>query len=335
MNVKQWLNDWRNAAVKKTMPVLSFPCVQLTGVTVRQLVSDSTLQAKGMKAVADRVDSAAAVSMMDLSVEAEAFGCTIRFSDGEVPTVTGQLLETPEDAQALQIPEVGAARTGIYIDAIRQACALITDRPVFAGVIGPFSLAGRLMDVTEALVNCYTEPEMVHAVMEKTVDFLIPYIREYREADAAGIVMAEPLTGMLSPEMAEEFSEPYVRRIIEAVQTDDFAVIYHKCGGNTVQMIDSILRTGAAAYHFCNAISMENMLPHIPSDVIAMGNIDPAGEFAGGTPESIRKATLDLMTACCPKYPNFIISSGCDIPPHAKWENIDAYFKAVADYYHS
>lgn len=51
MNVKQWLNDWRNAAVKKTMPVLSFPCVQLTGVTVRQLVSDSTLQAKGMKAV--------------------------------------------------------------------------------------------------------------------------------------------------------------------------------------------------------------------------------------------------------------------------------------------
>ena len=333
MNVKQWLEEWRDAPRKKTMPVLSFPCVQLTGVTVRQLVSDSRLQAEGMKAVAGRVDSAAAVSMMDLSVEAEAFGCSIRFSDDEVPTVTGQLLETPEDAEALQIPAVGTARTGIYIDAIRKACALITDRPVFAGVIGPFSLAGRLMDVTEALVNCYTEPEMVHAVMEKVTAFLIPYIEAYREAGAAGIVMAEPLTGMLSPEMAEEFSEPYVRRIIEAVQTEDFAVIYHNCGDNTIRMIDSILRTGAAAYHFGNAISMAEMLPHIPKDVIAMGNIDPAGEFAGGTPDSIRKATLELMSACCPEYPNFIVSSGCDIPPHAKWENIDAYFQAVADYY--
>ena len=34
-------------------------------------------------------------------------------------------------------------RTGIYLDAIAEAKKLITDRPVFAGVIGPFSLAGR------------------------------------------------------------------------------------------------------------------------------------------------------------------------------------------------
>ena len=142
MNVKQWLEDWRDAPQKKTMPVLSFPCVQLTGVTVRQLVSDSSLQAEGMKAVADRVDSAAAVSMMDLSVEAEAFGCSIRFSDDEVPTVTGQLLETPEDAEALQIPAVGAARTGIYIDAIRKACALITDRRCSQASSAPFPWPG-------------------------------------------------------------------------------------------------------------------------------------------------------------------------------------------------
>ena len=335
MNVKQWLADWRAAPVKKTMPVLSFPSVQLTGVTVRQLTSDSDLQARGMKAVADRVDSAASVSMMDLSVEAEAFGCTIRFSDDEVPTVTGQLISTPEEAEALGVPAVGAARTGIYIEAIRKACGLITDRPVFAGVIGPFSLAGRLMDVTEALVNCYAEPEMVHTVMEKATAFLIPYIQAYKATGAAGIVMAEPLTGLLSPAMAEEFSEPYVRRIVKAVQSDDFAVIYHNCGNNTIQMIDSILRTGSAAYHFGNAISMKEMLPHIPADIVAMGNIDPAGEFAGGTPESIRKATLELMEECCPEYPNFVISSGCDIPPHGKWENIDAYFHAVRDYYQS
>ena len=33
------------------------------------------------------------------------------------------------------------------------------------------------------------------------------------------------------------------------------------------------------------------------------------------------------------KYPNFVISSGCDIPPASKWENIDAFFKAVDEFY--
>ena len=63
----------------------------------------------------------------------------------------------------------------------------------------------------------------------------------------------------------------------------------------------------------------------IPSDILAMGNIDPAGQFRGGTPASIREATLSLMEKCC-KYPNFAISSGCDIPPMSSWDNIDAYF---------
>ena len=63
-----------------------------------------------------------------------------------------------------------------------------------------------------------------------------------------------------------------------------------------------------------------------------MGNIDPAGQFRNGTPESIREATLELMRACG-GYRNFLISSGCDIPPMSKWENIDAFFGAVAEYY--
>ena len=50
-------------------------------------------------------------------------------------------------------------RTGIYLDAIAEAKKLITDRPVFAGVIGPFSLAGRLVDVTEAMTTRYSWSE--------------------------------------------------------------------------------------------------------------------------------------------------------------------------------
>lgn len=332
MNMQKWLLEVQNTTKKKSMPILSFPCVSLMGVSVKELTTNSDLQARGMKMIADRCDTLASVSMMDLSVEAEAFGSAVRFTDEEVPTIVSAIVTCPEDAEALQVPAITAGRCGQYINAIRQAKVLITDRPVFAGVIGPFSLAGRLMDVSEAMVNCYVEPEMVHLTLEKATAFLIDYIKEYKKAGANGVVMAEPLTGMLSPALAEEFSEPYVRKIIEAVQDENFVVVYHNCGDNVLLMADSILRTGAAAYHFGNAVNMSEMLSKFPSDILVMGNVDPAGQIKNGTPETVKQATKEIMSACC-GYSNFVISSGCDIPPESPWENIDAFFAAVDAFY--
>ena len=334
MNMTQWLEDMKKAPVKKAMPILSFPAVQLLGIGVKELIYSSDLQAEGMKAVADRVDSAAAVSMMDLSVEADAFGSEIRVSDDEVPTVIGHIIETEEQADALEVPKVGAGRTGRYIEAIEKACKLITDRPVLCGVIGPFSLAGRLLDVSEAMIYCYDEPDMVHKILAKITRFTTDYINAYKAVGANGVVIAEPLAGLLSPALNEEFSVAYVKQIVSAVQSDDFAVIYHNCGNGTPKLINEILTIGAGAYHFGNAIDMKEMLSLAPSDTLLMGNIDPAGQFRNGTPESIREETLKLLEKCR-AYTNFVPSSGCDIPPMSSWDNIDAFFKAVSDYYHT
>lgn len=332
MNVKQWVADVLASEKKKALPVLSFPSIQKMGITVAELINDSDKQAEGMKIIADSFPTAASVSLMDLSLEAEAFGSEIRVSDDEVPTVIGSIVSTEEEAEALKVPEIGAGRTQIYIDAIEKACKLITDRPVLAGVIGPFSLAGRLLDVSEALIYCYDEPDMVHLVLEKATEFLINYCKEYKKVGANGIVMAEPLAGLLSPSLAEEFSADYVKQIVDAVQDDEFIVVYHNCGNSTIKTIDTIVTNDCPMYHFGNAIDMEEMMSHIPENLIAMGNVDPAGEFRNGTPESIYARTKEVMEKCC-KYKNFVISSGCDIPPMSPWENISAFFKAVEDFY--
>lgn len=331
-NMKQWLADMIQSPVKKALPVLSFPSTQLMGITVKELICDSDLQAKGMSLVAQRVDAAASVSLMDLSVEAECFGSTIHVSDDEVPTVVGSIISNREEAEALSIPPVGAGRTQIYIEALEKAVKLIEDRPVLAGIIGPYSLAGRLMDVTEIMIQCYEDPEMVHIILDKATTFLIEYGKAYKAIGANGILIAEPLAGLLSPDFGEEFSACYVKRIVDALQDDDFAVMYHNCGNSTIQMIDSIIGTGASALHFGNAIDMAQMMPHIPPHLVAMGNVEPAGQFRNGTPESVRAKTLEIMEKCC-QYPNFVISSGCDIPPLSPWENIDAFFGAVREFY--
>ena len=332
-DMKQWIKSLYGTEQKKPLPILSFPCVSLLGITVRELISDSDLQAKGMKAVADRTDSAAAVSFMDLSVEAECFGATVVVSDDEVPTVKGRLINDMDEAEALAVPSVASKRAPIYINAIKKASELISDRPVLAGMIGPFSLAARLLDVSEIMIDCYDDPDMVHTVLKKCTAFLCEYAKAYKAAGANGIVMAEPVSGLLSPTLEEEFSSPYVKQIIDAVQDDNFVVIYHNCGDNVPRMLDSILTTGAAAYHFGNAVDMEkDIIAQVPSDVLVMGNIDPAGTLRMGTVERVREETLSLLERCS-KHQNFLISSGCDIPPMTPWENIDAFFEATSDYY--
>lgn len=332
MNMKNWLESVIASKRKKAMPILSFPCIQLLGTTVNELIKNSDLQARGMKAISDRYDTLASVSMMDLSVEAEAFGSQIRFSENEVPTVLGAIVTAPDEAEKLIVPSTSAARCPIYIDTIRKAKALITDRPVFAGVIGPFSLAGRLMDVSETMINCYTEPQMVHTVLKKATQFLKDYINEYKKAGANGVVMAEPLTGMLSPDLAKEFSEGYVREIVDSVQTDDFIVVYHNCGSNIKLMAESIFSTGAAGFHFGNCVPMIDMLEIAPRDTVIMGNVDPSGCIRSGDAAFIKAETKRILNECC-RFDNFVISSGCDIPPDSSISNIDAFFQAVNEFY--
>lgn len=328
MDIRALLWEEARAEKKRALPILSFPATQKMGVTVEELVKSAPLQAEAMALIARETNTLAAISLMDLSVEAEAFGAQVRFSAEEIPAIIGQLVSDEDEADALEVPGLDAGRIGIFVDAVKLAREKITDKPLLAGMIGPYSLAGRLMDVTEIMYTCYDEPETVHKVLEKATQFLISYGAAMKEAGADGVMMAEPLAGILSPDMAEEFSMPYVKRIIEALQTDDFAVIYHNCGNSVPSMLEGIFEQGAAAYHFGNAVDMEAVMKAAPEDALCMGNIDPASQFANGTPESMTAAVKNLM-ARCGQYSNFVPSSGCDIPAHSRWENIEAFFKAL------
>lgn len=330
-NMKLWKEEIIAQKSKKPMPILSFPGVQLINSTVDQLVRSGELQAKCMESIAKKYDMGMTVSLMDLSVEAEAFGSPVHYSQDDVPTIHDILIHDEEEAEALEIPKVGAGRTGECVAGIRKVCEMVTDRPVFAGIIGPYSLAGRLLDMTEIMILCYEEPELVETVLEKATAFLCEYAKAFKAAGANGIVMAEPAAGLLSPNLINEFSTPYVNKIRETVEDDEFMVFYHNCG-NVEPLMQQINEIDAQAYSFGNAIDIEKALEVIPQDRLVIGNIDPAGILRNGTPEMIKEETQKLLERCS-KYPNFVIASGCDIPPMTSFENLDAFFETVKEFY--
>lgn len=309
------------------MPIMTHPGIELIGKKVIDAVKDGQTHYEAVMALRKRFpQSVASTTIMDLSMEAEAFGANIVFDDNEVPTVSGRMLESAADVEALQIPSLDTKRVPEYLKANRLAAAEL-DVPLFGGCIGPFSLAGRLYDMTELMMAMYIEPETANLLLDKCTQFILEYCKQIKASGSAGVVMAEPAAGLLSNDDCQAYSSRFVKTIVDAVQDDNFVVMLHNCG-NTGQCTKAMIETGAAALHFGNAIDMAQVLDEVPADIAVSGNINPVEIMKFGTPQQVEDVAKQLIKLA-DKHNNFILSTGCDVPPETPFENIESLFNAT------
>ena len=337
MNMRQWVAEVIGQKEVTAIPVMTHPGIELNGHTVKEAVCDGRVHSEAVLTLVRRYPSVAACTIMDLTVEAEAFGADVVFSDVAVPAVSGRLLPDVESIYQLKVPSLRAGRIPQYLKANLLAAQELRKRsnragsvPLFAGCIGPFSLAGRLYDMSEIMVLIYENPAAAHMLLSKCTEFIEKYCQALKLTGANGVVMAEPAAGLLSNDDCMTFSSQYVKRIVDHVQDDQFIVVLHNCG-NTGHCTQAMVATGAAAYHFGNKCRMEEVIRDVPPTALAMGNIDPVSMFKDGTPETMRQAVGELLDRMS-SYPNFVLSSGCDTPPQTPLANIDAFFEALEEF---
>jgi uroporphyrinogen decarboxylase len=312
---------------RQAMPIATYPGMALTGVTVRNVVSDPAAQVEIQAALQQRYQTRIVLSAMDLSVEADAFGSEAVLSDHDVPSIIGRLVTNREQADRLPVPQPGDRRTAVYLEATRRLRQLPGRPLVLGGCIGPFSLAARLVGVSEAMELTLADPALMHVVVEKAARFLADYVRAFQAAGADGLIMAEPAAGLLSPRGMAAFSSPYIRQIAAALAGNPFAFILHNCGAKIVHL-PAILQTGLRTFHFGAPMDMAAALVKVPPEVILCGNLDPAAIFCRATPEEVVARTTSLLSLAA-VHRNFVISSGCDLPPNSTLASLDSFYGAV------
>lgn len=332
MNMHEWRRQVIASPQTIAIPVMTHPGIEVIGKTVRQAITDGRTQAQAIRYLADRYPTGATCVVMDLTVEAEAFGAPVLFAEDEIATVSGRLLQNTEEIRRLKVPSLNSGRIAEYLRANVIAVQQIKDRPVFAGCIGPFSLAGRLYDMSELMMLTLSEPEAAHLLLSKCTEFILKYCKALKNTGANGVLMAEPAAGLMSDADCMQFSSSYVKQIVDAVQDETFMVVLHNCG-NTGHCTHAMVSTGADGYHFGNKCDMAEVMREVPADKLGMGNLDPVGLFKQGTAEEMKQATGVLLEQC-KAFPNFVLSSGCDTPPHTPLANIDAFFDALSAYNH-
>lgn len=309
---------------------MTHPGIELIGKTVKEAVTDGKVHSDAICALNGRFPSAAVTAIMDLTVEAEAFGAEVLFPDDDIPNVTGRLVSDYDSVRDLVIPGLDKGRIHQYLLANRLTAERIKDKPVYGGCIGPFSLAGRLFDLSELMMAIYIEPETAALLLDKCTEFITSYVRAMKETGVSGVIMAEPAAGLISNEDCLIWSTAYVRKIVDAVQDDGFSIILHNCG-NTGHCTDAMVKSGAAALHSGNRADMVEVLKNCPADLPVLGNIDPVGIISQASAEKVKAETLNLLNRTA-EWDNFILSSGCDVPPHVPFANIEAFYEALEEF---
>lgn len=92
LNMKEWISQTIQGKETIAIPIMTHPGIEFIGKTVHDAVTNGQVHYEAIKALCDKYPAAAATVIMDLTVEAEAFGAEILFPENEVPSVSGRLL---------------------------------------------------------------------------------------------------------------------------------------------------------------------------------------------------------------------------------------------------
>jgi uroporphyrinogen decarboxylase len=185
----------------------------------------------------------------------------------------------------------------------------------------------------QVAMNSVLAPEKLDAMCQFSTSIIQEYSRALINAGTDMLCILEPTAAILGPDQFEKFSAAYVKHITESYKYANVDTIYHICG-NTMHLIEAMAKSGVAALSLDSpetGIDMVKASRIAGENVVVMGNINPTLVMKDGTVDDVVRACKKLLEDMR-EYPNFVMSTGCDLPPGIPLENMQAFMQTVRDF---
>jgi uroporphyrinogen decarboxylase len=132
---------------------------------------------------------------------------------------------------------------------------------------------------------------------------------------------------LVSPKLYRAFAQPWERRLVDETHRLGLPYALHVCG-RTDRILDDMLATGADALELDYKTDARLARDRMRDGATFIGNLDPSGVLALGTPELVAAKTRELV-ALFAETPRFVLNAGCAIPPTTPAENLRAMVQAA------
>lgn len=272
-----------------------------------------------------------AVAPFDMGVEAEALGAGVNFyphrTDIVYPTISEKVAEKVKDLN-IQVPSnlANKGRIPLVTEAIHYLKEEVGDQVAIGSwVLGPYTLAGQLVDIGDLAKMAFKRTDMVDKVLHTLAGVLIEICKIYREAGADYLTIREMGAGtdILSPRMFKILIRPHLERIFSAIESPN---VLHLCG-DTDSIVDQMGCCGADAISIEQKNHVAESREKLGPDMLIFGNIDSYEVMVAGKPEDVDNAVKEAIA-------NGVnaIWPGCDIWPTVPRENMEALMTATKKY---
>ena len=171
--------------------------------------------------------------------------------------------------------------------------------------------------------------EDAHALIAYCTEATAGFIRLMAATGADMVSNGDSPAGpdLISPAMYAEFARPYERRLVEAAHRLGLPYALHICG-NTTRILEGMLATGADALELDYKTDARTARDEMRGRAVFIGNIDPSGVLALGTPGLVEAKTRELLQVFA-GTPGFILNAGCAIPAETPPGNLRAMIAAA------
>ena len=270
----------------------------------------------------------------DTTMLAEAMGAESECAPDEPGRIVRPAIRSLAEVDRLKVinPEA-AGRIPAILEGVRLLAKQVGNEVAIRGNADQmaFDLACMVRGTEEFLMDLALEPEnpAVHQLLEVCYQGHLAVHRALMKAGAHLTSFGDSLAGpdVVSPKMFNQFAQPYEQRMIKELVAEGTFTVVHICG-DTTKILPFL-----AQYDFCGVeLDYKTDAMRAKSTVgvrhVLFGNIDPSGVIARGSPQEVREATRQLISAWKPGG-YFILNAGCAIPPTTPPENIRALIEAA------
>jgi len=315
-------------------PLLGFPGVELVKSSIKIAQQNYGEHYKVLKKLVDVFQPDLIFPLMDLSVEANALGRYTVFPKEDSATVPKEKFNISELKQIEDINISFDSRINGYVNTVKLMKIGFPENVIKgAYVIGPYSLAALMLGADEAAMSSILEPDKLQKICNVTTEKIREYVNMFISAGAELVCILEPTAVMLGPDQFKKFSSHYVKYIVESCKFSGVSTVYHTCG-NTMHLLSEMADAGVDGISLDSiemGVDMKEVAKSLTKYVVLIGNLNPSGTILRGNPEMVKKEVNALLKEMDP-YPNFVLSTGCDLPQETPPENIEAFMQAGRDY---
>lgn len=302
----------------------------LAGIPVDEYVRDGETLARCQLNALKHYGYDAVFTVMDVNVETESIGSVLDYRRNQYPVIARYALSRDDDWSGLAVPDPEqAGRMPEMLKAIRILRREAGNEvPVVGCVLGPFTLASQLLGLETTLYLAADHPERLEQLMDYATEVVVRFGRAQLQAGAHLPVVFDPAASpaVVPPQFFKEFELPRLKRIFQAFAREGAAANWLHIAGPASPILPYYTEAGASIANFdynVPAAVAKSALPACSLD----GNIKSL-TFVEGTAADVEAEAARLLRLFRDRG-GFILSSGCEIPPESRPENVAALVKAA------